>query len=285
MRRLKLLFHLLTLLVVLLVTARVARAAPPTRQNCISANEDAEKLKRKGSLRAARASLLVCANAACPRVVRDDCNTRIAELDTTLPTITFTAKNGAEDTTAVSVAMDGELLTKEVDGKPVTVDPGEHTFVFTLSGSPPQAQKLVVREGEKNRQYVIQFGEAPKADAPTGRLVVTSSAGAAIAVDGKSAVLGRFDGPVAAGSHEVKVSEHGKIATTKIVEVRTNATETLHVTLEPEKRSVLPWVIGGAALVAAAAVVGGILVFSSSETKTTPPPNGSLGTIGIASFR
>ena len=276
-----------TVVFALSLLARVASAAPPpTKQQCISANEEAEKLKKKGSLRASRASLLLCANAACPRIVRDDCAARIAELDSAMPSITFTAKNGAQDTTAVSVTMDGEALAKEVDGKPITVDPGEHTFTFTMAGQPSQTQKLVIREGEKNRQHVIQFGEAPKAESPSGRLVVTSSAGAAIAIDGRSTSVGRFDGAVSAGSHEVKVSESGKAASTRIVEVKSGATETLNVTLEPEKRSVLPWVIGGAAVVAAAAVVGGILLFSSGgDTRTSPPPNGSLGTIGLASFR
>lgn len=274
-------------LAVLVLLARPARAAAPTKQSCISANEEAEKLKKKGALRASRASLLLCANAACPRIVRDDCAARITELDNVMPTITFTARDGAADTTAVSVTMDGEVLAKTVDGKPIDVDPGEHTFTFSLAGQPPQTQKLVVREGEKNRHHTIQFGEAPKADAPTGRLVVTSSAGASITVDGRQTTLGRFDAPVSAGSHEVKVSEAGKASATRIVEVKTGSTETLAVTLEPEKRSVLPWVLGGAAVVAAAAVVGGVLLFSSSSSdgKTNPPPNGSLGTVGLASFR
>src|SRR5205823_6396031 len=138
----------------------------------------------------------------CPRMVRDDCNARIAELDTAIPTITFTAKNGDKDTTEVTVTMDGESLAKEVDGKPINVDPGEHSFTYTLAGSPPQTEKLVLREGEKNRNVVIQFGQ-PTKDLPvgaTGRLVVSSSANAAIAIDGKSSVIGRFDGPVSAGS-------------------------------------------------------------------------------------
>lgn len=268
----------------LFFVTRSAHAAPPSKQQCISANEEADKLKKKGSLRAARASLLTCANAACPRMVRDDCNARIAEIDTAIPTITFTAKNGDKDTTAVSVTMDGESLAKEVDGKPINVDPGEHAFTYTLAGSPPQTEKLVLREGEKNRSVVIQFGKASKAEGPAGRLVVSSSANASIAIDGKSGVIGRFDGPVSAGSHEVKVSEPGKMTATRTVDVKSGGTETLNVTLEPEKKSVLPWVIGGAAVVVAAAVVGGIFLFSSGDSKTTPAPGGSLGTVGLRSF-
>lgn len=275
-------FAVVFAVVALLVVVRTANAAPPTKQQCIAANEDADKLKKKGSLRAARASLLTCANVACPRMVRDDCNARIAELDTAIPTITFTAKNGDKDTTEVSVTMDGEPLAKEVDGKPINVDPGEHSFTYTLAGSPPQSEKLVLREGEKNRNVVIQFGQPTKAElGATGRLVVSSSPSAAISIDGKSSAIGRFDGPVPAGSHEIKVSEPGKVTSSRMVEVKSGGTETINVTLEPEKKSVLPWVLGGAAVVAAAAVVGGILLFSSGDTKTTPAPNGSLGSVGL----
>ncbi|MBX3229070.1 MAG: PEGA domain-containing protein [Labilithrix sp.] len=281
----KKLLALVVVVATILLVGRSARAANPTKAQCISANEEGDALKKRGSLRAARASFLKCTNAACPRLVRDDCNLRVTELEAAIPTITFTARDGAQDTTAVSVSMDGESLAKEVDGKPISVDPGEHTFTFVLAGSPPQTEKLVLREGEKNRQVLIQFGEAPKAEGATGRLVVVSGSGAAITIDGKPTAIGRFDGAVSAGSHEVKVSESGKITSTRTVEVKSGATETLDVTLEPEKRSIVPWVVGGAAVVVVAAlVVGGVFLFSSDD-KQVPPPQGTLGGVRMATFR
>lgn len=272
----------LVLVLTALLFTRAADAAGPTKAQCVAANEQAESMKKRGALRAARASLVTCANPACPRLVQNDCNLRITEIDAAMPTMTFSAKNGRQDTTAVTIAMDGESIAKQADGKAVSVDPGEHSFTFELAGFPPQTQKLVVREGEKNRNVLVQFGEP---EPPSGRLVVTSGPAAAIAIDGRPTAVGRFEGPLSAGKHEVKISESGKIAATRTVEVKANATETLDVTLEPEKRSVLPWVLGGAAVVTAALVVGGVLLLSSSGDKSVPPPQGSLGGVGLASFR
>ena len=278
-------FAFLLTLSALLLSARAARAANPTKLQCITANEDADAQRKKGQLRAARASLLTCANAACPRLVRDDCNMRIGEVDAAIPTVTFTAKNGAQDTTAVTVAMDGESLAKEADGKPINVDPGEHSFTYTLAGFPPQTEKIVIREGEKARHINIQFGDKPKGaeGGPTGRLVVVSDGAATISIDSRSSSVGRFDGPVTVGSHEVKVSQTGKIAATRIVEVKRDTTETLNITLENEKTSKLPWIIGGAAIVVAAVVVTGIFVLKPDD-KTASVPQGSLGGVRMASF-
>jgi hypothetical protein len=279
--------RLVSLVVVLMLYARAAHAAAPTKTQCIEASDKADSLRQSGALRTARVSLLVCANPACPRIVRDDCNKGIAEVDASIPTVAFSARNGGEDVTAVTISMDGEMIAKEANGKAVMVDPGQHTFTFTLAGSPPQTQRLVLREGEKNRNVLIQFGDLPKdgsKDGPTGRLVVSSGAGAAISIDGKATTVGRFEGPVSIGSHEVKVSESGKVTATRMVEVKANATESINVTLEPEKASLFPWIIGGAAVVTAGLVVGGILLFGSKD-KTNAPPQGSLGGIGLASFR
>jgi hypothetical protein len=269
--------------VALLLLTQSAAAAAPTKQQCIAASEKADSQRTSGSLRGARASYLTCASVSCPKLVRDDCNKNMAEIEAATPTLTFTAKNGVEDISAVTIAMDGEVVAQQADGKPISVDPGEHTFTFTHPGAPEQTQKLVLREGEKNRAVLIQFGDAPKAD-KGGRLIVTSSAGAAITVDGKTTTVGRFDGALSPGSHEVRVSENGKVPTTRIVEVKSDATETVNVELEPEKKSILPWVVGGAAIVTAGLVVGGILLFGSKD-KTTPAPQGTLGGIGLASFR
>lgn len=268
-----------------LFCARSARAANPTKAQCIAANEKADTQRKNGQLRAARASLLVCANPACPKIVRDDCNKNIPDIESAIPTVTFTAKNGADDTSDVAIAMDGEAIAKQADGKPINVDPGEHQFVFTTSGFPPRMEKVVIREGEKNRHIEIQFGDAPKPEAPEGRLVVTSDTAATISVDGRQNAIGRFDAQVAAGSHDVRVSESGKVTATRIIEVKGNETQTLTIALESEKRSMVPWIVGGAAVVTAGLVVGGILLFSSHDSKGSAPPQGSLGGIGLATFR
>ena len=56
---------------------------------CAEAAERAQPLRRAGSLRAARAQLLVCARKECPRVVRKDCEGWLADVDRSIPTVAF----------------------------------------------------------------------------------------------------------------------------------------------------------------------------------------------------
>jgi hypothetical protein len=57
-------------------------------------------------------------------MVRDDCTQRLDELNRQLPTIVFDGKDAAGgDVIAVSVTVDGRLLTERLDGAPLEVDP------------------------------------------------------------------------------------------------------------------------------------------------------------------
>ncbi|MEO8799943.1 MAG: hypothetical protein ABI551_18750 [Polyangiaceae bacterium] len=152
----------------LLAAAADARAADPgpTKQQCVTANESAQSLRQSGKLREARAQLLVCVAKACPGPVREDCAQRLNEVETATPTIVFVAKDAAgNDLTAVRVKMDGASLAPSLDGSALAVEPGEHTFQLAAAGFPDITKKLVLHEGEKNRNESITFG-APVAVAP-----------------------------------------------------------------------------------------------------------------------
>jgi hypothetical protein len=138
---------------------------PPTKDQCITANENGQTLRQGGKLREARAQLLVCVDPRCPDLVRDDCSERLNELDRSIPTIVFSAKGAADaDLAAVKVTMDGAPFTERLDGSPIAVDPGEHTFEFTAEGFPPQKRVLVIGEGAKGRREEISL--APEAPVP-----------------------------------------------------------------------------------------------------------------------
>lgn len=146
----------------LLLSARAARADDPTKQQCVDADTQAQSLRSEGKLSQTREQLQVCANAACPAVVRDDCAQRIDEINRVQPTVVFTAKNGAgQDLVNVKVTVDGQPLTDKLDGHPLTVDPGDHTFVFQTAGEAPVTQHFVLAESEKNRREAITIGKPP----------------------------------------------------------------------------------------------------------------------------
>jgi len=147
-----------------------ARAAEPTKQQCVEADDDAQDLRQAGKLRRAREKLAVCAAAACPAIVRDDCVQRLVEVDAAMPHVVFQAKDGAgNDLTDVQVTIDGAPLAQRLDGASLKVDPGRHLFVFTAAGLPSVTKKLVLAEHDQGRREIIVLGPVqagPLAAAP-----------------------------------------------------------------------------------------------------------------------
>jgi hypothetical protein len=161
------------------LAASPARAADPTKQECVEANDAAQDLRQSGRLRRAREKLAVCAAASCPGVVRDDCTQRLAEVDSAMPHIVFAAKDAAgNDLVDVKVTIDGAPLADRLDGSSLKVDPGPHVFVFAWKGHPAVTKRLVLAEHDQARREVVVFGGA---EAPH---VESASPGAARAAAG-----------------------------------------------------------------------------------------------------
>lgn len=255
----------------------------PSRADCIAASESADPLRKAGKLLATRKLLLACTAKECPSVIREDCTMQLVALDAALPSIVFTGKGPAgEDLAEVRVSMDGTPLLTRLDGNAVSLDPGEHTFVFETNGYPPITRKLLVAQGVRSRSETITFGEKPR----DARLVVAANASATVRVDGQVVSTGTWDGHVTPGSHEIRVTQQGMVPSRQTVALKDGETKTLAVTLDPEKRSgVLPWVIiGGAVLLAAGGAVGGYLLFRPEDTQG-PPLTGKAGGVSLAVFR
>jgi hypothetical protein len=142
--------------------ASVADAGGPSKRECVAASESAQDLRIGGRLRDAREKFGLCVSASCPRPVREDCAQRLAEIDQSMPTVVFAAKDAAgEDLFAVSVRMDDQRVIERLDGTAVDIDPGEHKFTFETEGQPPVEKTVVVREGEKNRLVQVVLGSPP----------------------------------------------------------------------------------------------------------------------------
>ena len=145
-----------------------ATAADPTTADCLAANDKSISLRNEHKLLAARAQLLVCAAASCPADIRKECTRRIDQVNASVPTVVFEAKDGSgNDLTAVKVKMDGEILVERLEGSAISLDPGAHTFMFETAGQATITKQLVVREGQKDRREPIQFGAPPSAALPT----------------------------------------------------------------------------------------------------------------------
>jgi hypothetical protein len=143
--------------------------ADVSKAECIQANTAAQDERRDLKFSAAREQLSHCIDPSCPAMVRDDCTRRLDELERAQPTMVFDAKDASgHDVAAVKVTIDGKPLAERLVGAPLAVDPGEHTFTFTISGGEPVTQTFVIKEGMKDRHEVIVLGgSAPATPPPT----------------------------------------------------------------------------------------------------------------------
>ena len=152
----------------LLLDAVSAMADGPSAEQCATASDDAQPLRKTGRLRAAKARLLVCVNRACPAMVRDDCASQLAEVERSIPTVVFDVRDReGREITGVKVTIDDAMLADRLDGTALEVDPGSHRFGFAATGTPSVGKDIVVREGEKARIEHVVLGAAPGAVKPS----------------------------------------------------------------------------------------------------------------------
>jgi hypothetical protein len=129
-----------------------SRARADDKEACVAAADQAQTLRDEGKFRAARAQMMACARDACPALVRRDCDKYLADLDAAQPTVVLGARDAkGNDVAGTRVLLDGVPLVDHLDGKPIAIDPGEHTFRYETSGAASVEQHAVIRVGEKNR--------------------------------------------------------------------------------------------------------------------------------------
>ncbi len=154
--------------VVLALETRTSAAsdAEPTKRECVAANEAAQDLRRAGKLHESYANLAVCLSQSCPRVVREDCDQRLGEVEAAMPTVDFVMKDRTDrELSDVRVDMDGQPLLDKLDGAAVSIDPGEHRFSFESDGFRTMEAVVLLREGEKHR--IVSVVLEPDAPMPT----------------------------------------------------------------------------------------------------------------------
>jgi hypothetical protein len=134
---------------------------------CAQAFEQAQRFQRDTKYLAANQELLKCANPTCGDVLFHECSKMYSELQAAIPTVVFSARDAQSnmERTDVSVSMDGQEILQQIDGRPLSVDPGSHHFTFKSAGRDPVEQEHVIRAGEKFRQITAVF-EAPAPQQP-----------------------------------------------------------------------------------------------------------------------
>lgn len=131
---------------------------------CIASFERTQQLRASGKLRSARAEALICSGRECPPIASRDCATWLLELDRMTPSVVFGAQANGAELLDVTVVVDGETVTRRLDGRAMPLDPGPHHLRFSSPGHVPAEQDVLVSEGETARKIVAQL-------APTARPV------------------------------------------------------------------------------------------------------------------
>jgi hypothetical protein len=94
----------------------------------------------------------------CPSVVRGDCVDWLEQVDKSIPSVVVSVKINNKDELNARVTVDGNLVTTKLDGKPIELNPGVHTFKVESAPWPMNEQQVLVNEGEKNRVLDVRFG-------------------------------------------------------------------------------------------------------------------------------
>jgi hypothetical protein len=135
----------------------VDRASADEVDACIAAAEQSQVQRRDAHLRAAHEKLVLCARDACPRAIQKDCKRWLGEVESALPSVVIHAADAAGgDVAGARVILDGAPLEGALNGRPVTLDPGEHALRIE-AGARVVEQRIVIRQGEHDRLLSLRF--------------------------------------------------------------------------------------------------------------------------------
>jgi hypothetical protein len=156
-------FLLSTAVVLVLSTGFAGRSAA---SDCVSASEHGQAAREKGRLREARKHFVSCAADACPKPLRLDCARWLDEVDASLPTVVFGAKDArGADVFDMTVVVDGQAMSGHEQGRAVPLDPGPHVVRFERAGTRAVETRVLLRTGERNRPILVTFADSPNAGA------------------------------------------------------------------------------------------------------------------------
>ncbi|HXN33560.1 MAG TPA: hypothetical protein VN894_16940, partial [Polyangiaceae bacterium] len=156
--------------------------------------------------------------------------------------------------------MDGQLLSDRLDGTAISLDPGEHRFVFEAPGRPEVERVIVLHEAEKERRERVVFESLPAPSAPppaagdalrTVSIVAGAAGGVGLALGSVFGLMASSSwssskaecaSPVNCQNHGAAVSDHDTALTDATI-------------------STIAFAAGGAALAA------GVVLFVTSVTR------------------
>lgn len=162
-------------------------ACADEKSACIDADTAGQELRLWGRWREAEARFQACFTAGCPSAVYKDCAARYDELRRAIPTVQVAAQRpDGTDTVDARLLLDDRAAFGMLPTTAIEIDPGEHVIRVEHDAWTAPEQRIVIREGEKNRRLLFRFGESRRSpgDVREGRPESQASPGRGVDVLG-----------------------------------------------------------------------------------------------------
>ncbi len=127
--------------------------ASASMESCSQAHAAGQRAENAGHLKEALTSFQECASdAECPLPIRNECTSLYSKVEGRLPSLVFSVVDDkGNDVTDVRISSGETPLANGLDGRPITIDPGQHELRFELASGEVLTKSVVVRQGEKDR--------------------------------------------------------------------------------------------------------------------------------------
>jgi len=143
---------------------------------CKSAYKSAQQLESASRLGQAREALLGCVKATCG-ALRQKCAERYAQLESDIPSvIPIVTDEAGRPRQDVRVTIDGVMLTSQLDGRALPIDPGLHAFAFSTEAGVVATVQAMILEGEHNRPISVSIRSSDNRGAKRNTLAGASPA-------------------------------------------------------------------------------------------------------------
>jgi len=158
-----------------MAAAVTSARADDVKRECVDAATMGQTKRDDGKLLAARDQMLRCSRDECT-VVKAFCARWLTEIEAQIPSVVVRVVDvDGTDRTDAKATIDGRAV--KLDGKPLSLDPGEHMLVVEAPESPRKEQKVLLVDREKSRLLNVQMPSKRKLQQQAVESHTSSSAG------------------------------------------------------------------------------------------------------------
>lgn len=137
-----------------------------TKMACANAYAASQDLRSDHKFKEAREQLHICTQPTCKDFIVKECTAWLQDVENRMPGVVLAARDSTgHPLLDVSVSIDGVPVVARLDGIALEVNPGAHSFVFSLLDGRSVEQSIGVLEGQKSQLLSVTF--PPPREPPT----------------------------------------------------------------------------------------------------------------------